>query len=160
HRLSAAFLMFAATGLRRGEMAGLRWQDVELDAGVVHIRQALVRAKDHSTGHTPLVFQEPKTVSSRRTLPLPEICVAALRRQRAQQAEEKLMLGPAYRDGGLVFCQATGAPIDPSTFDRIFSKALARAGLPRIRLHDMRHTFATLMMELGASPKTVQTMLG
>ena len=160
HRLYAAFLVFFTTGLRRGEVAGLRWQDIDGQAAVLHIRQALVRTKNHAIGRTELVAQEPKTASSRRTIPLPDICQAALRHHRAQQAEEKLRLGPGYTDQGLVFCRANGAPIDPGTLDRAFSQALKRADLPAIRLHDARHTYATWLLEQGVSPKVVQTMLG
>jgi integrase len=130
HRLSAAFLLFVMTGFRRGEMGGLRWQDVDWQGEVLHIRQTLVRVKNHDTGRTQLVFQDPKTEKSRRSIPLPEACLAALRQHRARQAEERLMLGPAYQDHDLVFCQANGTPLDPSTLDRAFSKALQRAGLP------------------------------
>src|SRR5262249_39555378 len=94
HRLYAAFLLCLMTGLRRAEVAGLRWQDIDGQGAVMHIRQTLVRAKDHVAGRTHLVFQEPKTDHSRRTIPLPEVCLAALRHHRAQQAEEKLRLGP------------------------------------------------------------------
>ena len=80
--------------------------------------------------------------------------------EQVQQAEEKLRLGPGYTDQGLVFCRVNGAPIDPSTLDRAFSQALKRAGLPAIRLHDTRHTYATWLLEQGVSPKVVQTMLG
>ena len=129
-------------------------------AGVLHIRQTLGRVKNHETGRTYLVFQEPKTKHSRRTIPLPEACLTALRQHRAHQAEEKLSLGQAYEDQGLVFCGANGRPIDPRTLNRYFSQALERAGLLSIRLHDARHTFATWLLEQGVSPKVVQTMLG
>jgi integrase len=160
HRLYAAFLTLFMVGLRRGELLGLRWQDVDWKSEVLHIRQTLARVKNHEAGHTHLVFQEPKTVHSRRTIPLPEGCLAALRHHRAHQAEEKLLLGQAYKDHGLVFCQADGGPIDPRTLNRYFNQALAQAGLPPIRLHDARHTFATWLLEHGVSPKVVQTMLG
>src|SRR5712691_10092345 len=160
HRLYAAFLTLFMMGLRRGELLGLRWQDIDWKVGVLHIRQTLVRVKNHETGHTQLVFQEPKTEHSRRTIPIPEVCLVALRHHRAQQAEEKLALGQAYQDHGLVFCQADGEPMDPHTINFYFSQALARAGLPAIRVHDARHTFATWLLEQGVSPKVVQTMLG
>jgi len=160
HRLYAAFLVFFTTGLRHGEVAGLRWQDIDGQAAVLHIRQAMVRTKNHSIGLKELMTQEPKTTYSRRTIPLLDICQAALRHHRAQQAEERLRLGAGYTDQGLVFCRANGAPIAPGTLDRTFRLALKRAGVPAIRLHDARHTFATWMLEQGVSPQVVQTMLG
>jgi site-specific recombinase XerD len=83
-----------------------------------------------------------------------------LRQHRGRQAEEKLTLGPGYQDHGLVFCQADGRPIDPRSINLYFTQALKRSGLPAIRLHDARHTYATWLLEQGVSPKTVQTMLG
>ena len=94
------------------------------------------------------------------TIPIPQECLAALKQHKARQAEEKLLLGQAYQDHGLVFCQANGKPIDPRNFLRSFDRIIEQAGLPPSRIHDARHTFATLMLELGESPKTVQTMLG
>jgi integrase len=160
HRLYATFLTLFVMGLRRSELLGVRWKDIDSQGGVMHIRQTLVRVKDHERGRTHLVFQEPKTGHSRRTIPIPEVCLAALRHHRAQQAEEKLALGPAYHDHGLVFCHAHGGPIDPRSLTRYFSQVLERAGLPAIRLHDARHTYATWLLEQGVSPKVVQTMLG
>jgi integrase len=150
-------------GPRRGELLGLRWQDLNLSAGVLHIRQTLGRVytwDNTSTRKTRLVFSAPKTDKSRRTIPLPEACVTALRLHRARQAEEKMLLRQGYQDHGLVFAQADGTPVDPHSLNGYFSQALKRAGLPPIRLHDARHTYATWMLEQGVSPKVVQTMLG
>jgi integrase len=163
-RLYAAFLTLFMMGLRRGELLGLRWQDVDLNAGTLHIRQTLVRVGNHTAqehaGKTRLVFQEPKTETSRRIIPIPDACLAALRQHKGHQAEEKLAVGPGYQDYGLVFCQVDGKPIDPRSINLYFTQALKRAGLPAIRLHDARHTYATWLLEQGVSPKTVQTMLG
>jgi integrase len=93
-------------------------------------------------------------------VPIPETCLAALRQHRARQAEEKLLLGPAYQDHGLIFCRPDGTLMDPEQLPRTFARLLRAAGLPALRFHDVRPTFATLMLELGESPKTVQTMLG
>jgi integrase len=162
HRLSAAFLTLFLTGVRRGELLGLRWQDVHLDAGVLHVRQILERVTaPQGTGRkTRLMFLEPKTASSRRTIALPGECVTALRHHRARQAEEKLRLGAAYQDHGLVFATEEGKPIDPRTMGDLFTRMLARAGVPHIRLHDARHTFATWMLQSGVSLKTVSDQLG
>ena len=126
--------------------------------------QILVRIYNRdATGEgrkTRLAFHEPKTEKSRRAVPIPDACLAAIKRHKAHQAEERLLLGQGYKDHGLVFCQAEGTPIDPRSMHRYFAQALERAGLPAIRLHDARHTFATWMLEQGISPKVVQTMLG
>jgi integrase len=163
-RLFAAMFLELGTGVRRGELLGLRWQDLDLEAGVLHVRQTLVRVGNHEAAaggrRTRLIFQEPKTEQSRRTIPIPEEIIEALRRHKARQAQERLLMGEAYEDHGLVFCQANGLPIDPRNFTRAFERLLQQAGIPRIRFHDGRHTFATLMLELGEAPKTVQTMLG
>ncbi|MCZ6873511.1 MAG: site-specific integrase [bacterium] len=159
-RLFAVILLAFMTGLRRGELLALRWRDIDLEKDILRVRQTLVRAKDHEIGKSRLIFQEPKTQKSRRTIPIPDQCITALKRYKVQQAQEKLLLGQAYEDHGLVFCQPDGKPIDPRNFARYFDKLIKQAGLPKISPHDARHTFATLMMELGESPKTVQEMLG
>jgi integrase len=163
-RLFRAFFLEIGTGLRRGELLGFRWRDVDLEAEVVHVRQTLVRVGNHdatvSNPKTRLIFQEPKTEQSRRTIPIPAAIIEELKCHKARQAEEKLLIGKAYEDHGLVFCRANDRPIDPRNFTRHFERLLQRAGLPRIRFHDTRHTFATLMLELGEAPKVVQSMLG
>jgi integrase len=121
-----------------------------------------VYTHDPNTGGRKLrlIFQAPKTDRSQRTIPIPADIVEVLRRHKARQAEERLLLGAAYEDHGLVFSSAIGRPISPPDFYKAFVRLLQRARLPRVRFHDTRHTFATLMLELGESPKTVQTMLG
>ncbi|TDA67706.1 MAG: site-specific integrase [Clostridia bacterium] len=163
-RLFPAIYLELATGLRRGELLGLRWQDVNLKAGTITVKQGLVRVRNHEAQEgerkTMLVFQELKTATARRTIPIPEDVLAELKRWKARQNEEKLALGQGYRDNGLVFCAEDGQPLDPRSFTRHFDQMLKCAGLPHIRFHDARHTFATMMLELGESPKVVQQMLG
>ena len=161
-RLFAAIFLLFGTGLRRGELLGLRWHDVDMAQGILHIRQTLVRVRTYDTAasKTTLLFQAPKTAAARRAVPIPAACLSALQRHKARQAEEKLRLGAAYSDHGLVFCRPSGLPMPPTDFGKHFRQLLTQAGVPAIRLHDTRHTFATLMLELGESPKTVQTMLG
>jgi integrase len=163
-RLFPAIFLALGTGLRRGELLGARWCDLDLDVGVLHVQQTLVRVGNHDANEddrkTRLIFQEPKTEHSRRTIPIPEDIIEALKHHKVRQAQERLLMGEAYENHGLVFCQANGQPIDPRNFTRSFERLLQQAGTPRIRFHDGRHTFATLMLELGEAPKTVQTMLG
>lgn len=163
-RLFPAVYLEINTGLRRGELLGLRWRDVDLKAGTLTVRQELVRVRNHDAKEgerkTLLVFQEPKTPSSRRTIPIPESALAELKRWKARQNQERLLLGAAYQDNGLVFCLEDGRPIDPRNFTRHFDVMLKKSGLPHIRFHDARHTFATLMLELGEHPKVVQQLLG
>jgi integrase len=158
-RLYSAYLVLFMTGLRRGELLGLRWQDVDFNAGRLNVRQTIGRVYV-AKGKTQLTFSEPKTEKSRRTIPIPDACLTALKRHRAQQAQEKLSLGQGYQDHGLVFSQFDGKPVDPHSMNLYFSQALKRAGLPPIRLHDARHGYATFMLEQGISPKVVSGLLG
>lgn len=119
-----------------------------------------VRNRDGGERKHNHVFGEPKTKESRRTIPIPQDVLEALRRHKAGQSQEKLLLGQAYQDKGLVFCQADGKPINPRNFARSFDRMLKRAGLPHFRIHDLRHTTATLLLKQGENPKVVQTILG
>jgi hypothetical protein len=101
-----------------------------------------VHGKSEDGKRTWLIFQEPKTVQSRRTIPIPTDIIEAIKRHKARQAQEKLLLGEAYEDHGLVFCCANGRPIDPVDFYRHFAHLLKVAGLPHRRFHDARHTLA------------------
>ena len=160
-RLQAAFIVAVFTGLRRGELLGLRWQDVDLPGAELHVRQSAARMRVESGARkTAVIMQAPKTPQSRRTLPLTGLCVQALRTHKAQHAQERLLLGSAYTDLDLVFCRPDGTPLDPKWMNRTFARLLRRAGLPPMRFHDLRHTFATLLMQLGESPKTVSQLLG
>ena len=159
-----AVFLELGTGLRRGELLALRWQDIDLDAELLHVRQTLVRVRNHeateSDRRTALVFLKPKTLPSRRTIPIPQDIIVELKAHKARQAQEKLLLGQAYQDQGLVFCLPDGRPLDPRNFTRHFDRMLQQAGLPHMRFHDARHTFTTVMLDLKASPKAVQELLG
>jgi integrase len=159
-----AVLLASMTGVRRGELLGVRWGDLDLDACTWHVRQSLVRVKNHAAINgdrkTQLLCQPPKTAQSRRTIPLSVDVIDALRRHKATQAQEKLLFGEAYRDHGLVFCAPDGQPLNPRFMLQQFQQMLQVAGLPHARLHDLRHSFATMLLALGKNPKTVQTLLG
>jgi integrase len=160
--LHAPILLAATTGMRRGEVLGLRWRDTDLDAGRVAVRQTLaaVRDVDGDCGRHLLVFGEPKTAKGRRTVPLPPQTVAALRAHRKAQAAERLLAGPDYGDQDLVFAEPDGSPIHPDKFRKRFEVRIGRSGLPPIRFHDLRHTYATLALRAGVHPKVVAEVLG
>jgi integrase len=153
-RYWAAYLLLATTGLRRGECLGLRWQDLDLDAGRASIRQTVIAIR-----HT-VMMSTPKTASGRRTVRLDKGTVAALREHRARQAAERLLMGAGWTDNDLVFCHPDGTALHPERFSRGFLETVARIGLPRIRLHDLRHGWATLALQAGVHPKVVQERLG
>lgn len=155
NRLYPAWLVLSTTGMRRGELLGLRWQDVELEAGRLSIRQSLV-----ASGKYEPRFEEPKTDRGRRSIPLPPEATATLRSWRAQQAQERLQWGPAWTDSGLLFTREDGTPLHPDRFSKLFGRHVRAVGLPRIRLHDLRHTFATLALCAGVPAKVVSEILG
>lgn len=153
-RLYALWLFLITTGVRRGEAAGLRWQDVDLERRRASIRQAHV-----AVGYAVEVA-EPKTSRSRRVLALDKGTVAVLRAHRKSQLVDRLAAGTAWRETGLVFVQSDGVALHPDRITKLFDKAVLAAGVPRIRLHDLRHTHATLALEAGLHPKVVSDRLG
>jgi integrase len=155
--LHAVWVLLATTGLREGEALGLRWSDVDLEKGTLVVRRALQRH-----GRAGLVLVDPKTARSRRTIHISRIAAEALADHRARQREMRLLAGSAWRSdfGDLVFCARTGGPVESSWLNVVFKRELARAGLPRVRIHDLRHTAATLLLTRGVHPKVVQDMLG
>lgn len=153
-RHQPAWLFLATTGCRRGEALGLRWTDVDLDAGRVVLYQT-VSAINHELRIAP------RTKSGKpRPIEIDAATVAALRAVRKRQAEERLLLGPGYVDYGLVFARPDGRPQHPEHFSNAFERRLARYRLPRIRLHDLRHTWATLALQAGVDVKIVSERLG
>lgn len=153
-RLYAAWHLALSTGMRRGELLGLRWQDVDLVLARAAVRHTI------TTLGQQVVFGEPKTRRSRRSVALDAGSVAVLRRWRAQQAQERLVAGAAWQDTGLVFTREDGRHLHPDTFCVWFGKHLQRAGLRRIRFHDLRHTHASLALQAGVSAKVVSDRLG
>ena len=147
--------MAAMTGLRMGELLGLRWQDVDLEQALLHVQQTVHRV----TGQA-FLFREPKTSKSRRAVALPASTVGRLRQQRQRQLEERLALGPAYRDYGLVFATPIGTPIDASNLRRAWLRVVHEAGLSGLRFHDLRHVHASLLLQQGTHPKVVSERLG
>jgi len=153
-RLEALYAVAIAIGLRQGEILGLRWQDVDLDAGTVSVRKQLQRID----GKLQLV--ELKTERSRRTISLPTVSVDKLRHHRVQQLEERLTAGSAWQENDLVFSTTIGTPIDARNLNRWFHEHRERAGIRQIRFHDLRHTCATLLLVQGIHPRVVMEILG
>ena len=154
-RFGPLYATAAGTGLRLGELLGLSWSDIDLEARQLTVRRSLSRA--HGGGFE---LAEPKTARSRRTVMLPAIALDALRRQKARQAADRLAAGTAWQDErGLVFTDALGRSGDPSAASVAFRTAADRLGLP-VRLHDLRHTAASLMLAGGVPLKVVSEALG
>jgi integrase len=154
-RLYAAYVLAATTGLRRGELLGLRWRDLDLSAGRLSVTQTLLSVNYRVS------FSTPKTAAGRRSVALDPATVAALRAHRVAMLEERLALGlGAPMEGALAFTAIDGTPLHPSQFSDRFDRLVKAAGVPRIRFHDLRHTHATLALQAGVHPKVVQERLG
>lgn len=154
HPLGALVYTALATGLRQGELLGLRWQDVDLDGRTLTVRYQLQRIAG------TLTLVEPKSKRSRRTLALPTGAVEILRAHRIQQVEARLLAGSEWRDTGHVFATTVGTPLDNSNVGHRFVAQLAKAGLPRMRFHDLRHGAASLLIAEGADLRRVMEQLG
>jgi integrase len=153
-RLGAMFVLALHTGLRLGELSGLRWADVDLEEGLLQVRFQLQRIE----GTLQLV--EPKTRRSRRTVYLSREAVASLAGHRERQSGEREQAGAGPWEHDLVFTNANGSPLDKKHVHRGFMKVLKRAGLPKMRFHDLRHTCASLLLAQNVHPKVVQELLG
>ena len=157
-RFEALYVLAVTTGMRQGELLAMRWSDVDLEDpehATVSVRRKLTRNGGRVT------FGEPKTKKSRRSIRLTSQGVHALREHLKRQLREIEMLGDRYEDQGLLFSTDTGCPINPSNLrQRSLLPLLKKAGLPQIRLHDLRYTCATLLLSQGTHPKVVQELLG
>ena len=153
-RLYALWHLLALRGLRRGEAAGLRWRDIDLDHGTILICQQLQQYAGH------LTITRPKTASSERAVVLDHTTTTVLRRHRAAQQAEQDTAGPAWHDTGYAFTTRHGDPVAPDWLTRHFRDLTSAAGLPPVRLHDLRHGAASLALAAGADLRTIQDQLG
>ncbi|MBX7133668.1 MAG: site-specific integrase [Fimbriimonadaceae bacterium] len=153
-RLAACWLLTLA-GLRRSEILGLRWSDVDFDAGTVTVAQGRVVVQGVGT-----VTGDPKSKRSRRVLLMPPDIFAALRTFKVLQVAERLALGNDYHDNGLVALKEDGSPIRPETYSSEFARQSKAAGVPAIRLHDVRHTAATMLLDGGTTAIATAKWLG
>ncbi|GAA2791498.1 tyrosine-type recombinase/integrase [Saccharopolyspora taberi] len=153
-RLYAMYHLIAFRGLRRGEACGVRWTDVDLDAGTLTVATQLVQ------DGWSVVESDPKTASGARVIALDTETINVLRTHRARQLAERMEWGPAWVDSGRVFTREDGTWVHPGWLSEAFERAVRAAGLPPVRLHDLRHGAATLALAGGADLKVVQEMLG
>ena len=166
-RLFPLYMVAWGAGLRRSEILGLKWEDVDLKKGTLSVRRTLVRVK----GDPPYKFGEPKTKKSQRTIPLPYPVTQALKAWKKRQAEEKLLWNglyinsvlekrPEYNPLNLIFCNEIGQPTNPDFISNAFRRDLETAELPKVRFHDLRHGHATQLLELGEDIKVISDRLG
>jgi integrase len=155
HELAALWRLALLTGMRRGEMLGLKWEDLDLGKGLLAVKRTLSRG----TGGA-YTFGTPKTAHGRRSIALPRSAVESLQKHRLQQLERRLESDTPYHDQGLVFANEMGEPLHPNSVAYQFKRLISQAGVPVIRIHDLRHTSATLMLANNVHPKIVQERLG
>jgi integrase len=154
-RLKALYVLAIHTGLRQGELLGLKWEDVDLEAGTLQVRRTLITAKGGP------VLSAPKTKGSRRSVKLTQSAVKALRSHLQRQLGEIDRMGALWRANSLIFASEGGDPLDRRYLtNHRFKPLLKRAGLPPIRFHDLRHTCATLLLGANVNPKIVSELLG
>ena len=152
-RLSALWRLMAMTGMRRGEVLGLRWDDLDLEAATITIRRALVPLGGK------VEVSEPKTVRGRRRIALDALTLQALKDHAGRQADEQSAC-ENWNETGYIFTTADGQPLDPHRLSKTFEHHLRAAVLPRIPLHGLRHTYATLALSSGVNPRIVSGRLG
>jgi integrase len=155
HRMHALYVLALTTGMRQGELLGLNWAAIDLNTGTLAVRRALQWQRGNG-----LVFTEPKTARSRRKIHLSQTALAALRAHKDRQKFERHAADLAWTTHDLVVCDAVGEPLSPTNETKRFQRAVAAAGLPAIRFHDLRHTAATILLAKGVHVKLVSEMLG
>ncbi|MGC8536965.1 MAG: site-specific integrase [Rhizomicrobium sp.] len=153
-RMYTPILLAITTGLRRGEVFGLRWTDIDLENGRLSVAQALEQTK------AGIAFKAPKTKRSRRTVTLPSVTIEALRAHRAKQAAERLALGLGKDDLGLVFTSPLGAPVSVRAVSKEFARIVKRAKLPPLTFHGLRHSHLTALLKAGVHPKIASERAG
>ncbi|MGH3331436.1 MAG: tyrosine-type recombinase/integrase [Nocardioidaceae bacterium] len=153
-RLHAMFVTLALLGLRRSEVLGLRWEDVDLDVGTLHIRHGLHRVDG------TLRVMPTKTVRSQRTIPLPTPVLSALKVHLSAQERERQDLGERWPNSGFAFTTPIGTPIDPDNCSKLVRAACKQAGVRVVRMHDLRHGCVSVLLGLGVPPRTVMEIAG
>jgi integrase len=152
-RLFALWRLLAMTGCRRGEALGMRWEDLDVEANTITIRRALVPLGGR------VEVSEPKSARGRRRIALDPVTIEALKDHAARQADERSACD-TWNETGYIFTTEEGQPLDPHRVSKAFERQVREAALPRIPLHGLRHTYATLALSSGVNPKIVSARLG
>lgn len=152
-RYYIAFLLALSTGMRQGEILGLRWKDIDFEEGVIKVVQTL----DHQGKK---IHSETKSKAGQRTVAIDSWTLEALKSYKAKVAQEKLIAGSSYQDHGLVVCTALGTPVTPRNLLRAFYSAIKKANVPKITFHELRHTHASILLKQGVHVKVVSERLG
>ncbi len=161
HKWEALFTLALATGMRRGELIGLKWQDINFKAGTLQVVRVLTRVPTKMPKREHVYVEaEPKTEKSRRSVLIAPFALEALKEHRVRQLAAKLKAGSNWQEHDYVFCTLHGTHLNPNHIVDEFKKLLKQAGLPNIRFHDLRHSAASLLLSLGIHPKVVQELLG
>ncbi|HBF5909291.1 TPA: site-specific integrase [Clostridioides difficile] len=157
------FLLALSTGLRLGELLGLKWSDISFDDESLTVNRTLQRVteiKKDGTREKKIIEQYPKTKNSIRTVPIPRNILVKLKRHKIQQTEQRLLLGDAYINNNYVICNDTGLALNNNRPGKILDSLLKKLNIPKIKFHALRHTYATRLFEAGVPPKTVQMLMG
>ncbi|MBP3930138.1 MAG: site-specific integrase [Peptostreptococcaceae bacterium] len=160
HKLEMLFLIALSTGLRLGELLGLKWSDIDFNTGMLTVNRTLSRVKNQDTGKYEVIEQIPKTKNSNRVIPIPSNILTKLKDHKKIQSKQRLFVGEAYINNNYVFTDDIGNPIDDKRPGRNLKSILTKLDINPIKFHALRHTYATRLFEANVPPKTVQVLMG
>ena len=160
-QLETIVILAITTGMRHGEIIGLSWHDINVEEHYLSVRRTVTRlsgVKDRFAGRFEVT--SPKTEGGQRTIMLASVVMQAMKEQQVRQEAARLKAGEKWQEHGLVFCNTYGSYLNPDALLAQFHRLLEKVGLPRMRLHDLRHSAATILLGKGTHPKLVQELLG